>query len=86
MCCKATASSVERTYSRLRPLFEAFEPDCFMTEGVRYRDAVKIPAKKRLKPNAIPTIFPKPDGGSSQPTTPSQRPASERRKRKAVSI
>ena len=62
-----------------------FEPDCFITEGVRYRDAVGIPAKKRLKPNAIPTIFPKPNGGSSQPTTPSQRPASERRKQKAVS-
>ena len=62
-----------------------FEPDCFITEGVRYRDAVGIPAKKRLKPNSIPTIFHKPDGGSSQPTTPSQRPASERRKRKAVS-
>lgn len=62
-----------------------FEPHSFITEGVRYRDAVGIPAKKRLKPNAIPTIFPKPDGGNSQQTTPSQRPASERRKRKAVS-
>ena len=63
-----------------------FEPDCFITEGVHYCDAVGIPAKKRLKPNAIPTIFPKAsDGGSSQPTTAPQRPASERRKRKAVS-
>ena len=62
-----------------------FEADCFITEGVRYRDAVGLPAKKQLKPNAIPTIFPKPDVGSSKPTTPSQRPASERRKRKAVS-
>ena len=33
----------------------------------------------------MPTIFPKPDDGSSQQTTPSQRPASERRKQKAVS-
>ena len=57
----------------------------FVTEGVWYRDAVGIHAMKRLKPNSIPTIFHKPDGGSSQPTTPSQRPASERRKRKAVS-
>ena len=33
----------------------------------------------------MPTIFPKPDGGNSQQTKPSQRPASERRKQKAVS-
>ena len=45
-----------------------FEPDCFITEGIPYRDTVGIPAKKRLKPNSIPTIFHKPDGGSSQPT------------------
>ena len=65
-----------------------FKPDCFITEGVRYRDAVGIPAqKRRLKANAIPSIFPKSDGGStsSQPMTSSLRPASERRKRKAVS-
>ena len=37
-----------------------FEPHSFITEGVWYRDAVGIPAKKQLKPNAIPTIFPKP--------------------------
>ena len=35
-----------------------FEPDCFKTEGSRYRDEVGIPAKKRLKPDAVPTIFP----------------------------
>ena len=34
-----------------------FEPDCFVTEGARYCDAVGIPAKKWIKPNAIPTIF-----------------------------
>ena len=64
-----------------------FEPDCFITEGVRFRDAVGIPAKKRLKPNAIPTIFPRSsDSVSSHLTTPLLRPASERQKRKAVSI
>ena len=58
-----------------------FEPDCFITEGVRFCDAVGIPAKKRLKPSAIPTIFPKSDdNGSSYLTTPLQRPASERQK------
>ena len=33
----------------------------------------------------MPTIFPKPDDGNSQQTTPLQRPASERRKQNAVS-
>ena len=36
-------------------------------------------------PTQSHTIFPKPDGGNSQQTTPPQRPASERRKQKAVS-
>ena len=54
-----------------------FEYNCFVTEGVHYHDAVGIPAKKRLKPNAIPTIFLKAsDSGSSQPTTAPQRPLS----------
>ena len=63
-----------------------FEQECFAVEGSRYRDAVGIPAKKRLKPDAIPTIFPKLiHGGSSTPTAPTQRPTSEKRQRKAVS-
>ena len=53
-----------------------FEPHSFIIEGVWHCDAVGILAKKRLKPNAMPTIFPKPDDGNSQQTTPSQRPAS----------
>ena len=60
-----------------------FEANCFVTEGVRFRDAFGMPAKKRLKPDAIPTIFPKP-GDSSKQVTPG-RPASERRKQKAIS-
>ena len=60
-----------------------FKPNCFKTEGVQYCDTDGIPAKKQLKPNAIPTIFPKPNGGSSQPTTGLQRPALEGRKQKA---
>ena len=35
-----------------------FEPDSFATEGVRYRDAIGLPTKKRLKPEAIPIICP----------------------------
>ena len=63
-----------------------FEQECFAVEGSRYQDAVGIPAKKRLKPDAIPTIFPNPiHGGSSTPTAPAQRPTSEKRQRKAVS-
>ena len=54
-------------------------------KSVRYCIGFEIPSKKQLKPNAIPTTLPKPNGGNSQQTTPSQRPASERRKRKAVS-
>ena len=34
------------------------EPDCFASEGVRYRDAIGLPTKKRLKPGAILMIFP----------------------------
>ena len=36
-----------------------FLPDCFVIEGVRYRDLMGIPSTKRIKPGAIPTIFPK---------------------------
>ena len=46
-----------------------YELHNYITEEVWYHDTVGIPAKKRLKPNAIPTIFPKPDGDNSQPTS-----------------
>ena len=63
-----------------------FEPESFETEGIHYRDALGLPAKKHLKPGTIPTIFQRSiHGGSSKPTTASQRPALERRKRKTVS-
>ncbi|XP_065892097.1 THAP domain-containing protein 10-like [Dysidea avara] len=62
-----------------------FTPECFETDGSRYRDAIGIPAKKRLKRGAIPTIFPRSiHGGSSQPSAPPKRPASERRRRKSI--
>jgi len=64
-----------------------FETACFALEGSCYQDAAGIPTKKRLKPDAIPTIFPKSIyGGSSGPSAPSQRPTSEKRQCKAVSI
>ena len=63
-----------------------FKLDCFVTEGVRYRDSIGIPTKKCLKPALIPTMFPRSiHSSSSQPPTPSQRPAYKIRKQKSVS-
>ena len=58
-----------------------------MTEGSRYRDEVGIPAKKRLKPDAVPTIFPLSihGGGTGRPRTPPPRLAAQKRQRQAVS-
>ena len=63
------------------------EPECCNTEGQLYHEEMGIPAKKLcLKPDAIPTIFPKPipSGSSSscQVSTQSRRPASERRSKR----
>jgi len=64
-----------------------FEPGCFALKGSRYWDAVGIPAKKCLKPDTVPTIFPRLiHGGSSAPSALSQRLTSEKRHHKAVSI
>ena len=64
-----------------------FEPECFALEGAHYRDAAGILVKKRLKPDAVPTIFTRLiHSGSSGPSASSRRPASEKRKRRAVSI
>ena len=54
-------------------------------EGSRYRDKFGIPSKKRLKPDAVPTIFPKPTHGSEPAATPPSRPAAEKQLRQAVS-
>lgn len=62
-----------------------FEADCFVTEGSRYRDEVGLPTKKRLKPDAVPTIFPRPIHGDGRPATPPPRLAAEKRQRQAVS-
>jgi len=65
-----------------------FELDCFDTDWGRHLQKVGMKAKKAsLKLGAIPTIFPKPtqttnSGCSSSCQT--GRPASERRKQKAV--
>ena len=64
-----------------------FEQDCFIVEGIRYREDMGIPAKKRLKPNAIPTKFTRPTHGeSSRPTPPRKRTAYEKRQQQKVSV
>ena len=37
-----------------------FTDDCFVTEGVCFRDEMGMPTAKRLKPNAVPTNLPGP--------------------------
>lgn len=34
-----------------------FTNDCFQIEGIRFCDEVGLPTAKRLKPDAVPTIF-----------------------------
>ena len=56
-----------------------FNKGCFVTEGVKYHNEMGIPALKRLKPDAVPTIFArstdhKDTGGSS---TACRRPLSD---------
>jgi len=63
-----------------------FEPECFASDGVRYRDAMGIPAKKRLKPDAIPTIFDRPthSESNSKPSAPYKRTAFQKCQRQSV--
>ena len=60
-----------------------FKDDCFITEGVHFRDEMGIPTVKRLKPDAVPTVLARSvdyvQGSSSQCSTPTTRPLSERR-------
>ena len=51
----------ERSGERANCLSSMFKAFCFALEGSSYRDTVGIPAKKRLKPETLPTsYFPKP--------------------------
>ena len=64
-----------------------FEDHCFVTEGVRYCEAMGVPTVKRLKPDAVPTIFPRSiDYLESTSSTPTSRPLSERRRQRSVSM
>ena len=69
-----------------------FAEDCFVTEGVRFRDEMGMPTAKRLKPDAVPTIFVRSidcvEPSSSSKTSvhkPAGRPLSEKRQQKSVS-
>ena len=61
------------------------EPNSFASKGVHYRDAIGLPTKKCLKPDAIPTIFPCSIHSGKRPTTPPSGLAAEKRQRQAVS-
>ena len=66
-----------------------FKEDCFVTEGVRFREALDVPAQKRLKTDAVPTVFAKSTNhvdASSSSYTPCSRPLSERREQRSVSV
>ena len=59
-----------------------------MTEGVHFRDKMGILTVKRLKPDAVPTIFARSvnyvQASSSQCSTPTTRLLSERRQQRLV--
>ena len=65
-----------------------FTEDCFITEGVRFRDDLGMPTAKRLKPDAVPTLFARSIdylGSASNTSTAKSlagRPLSEKRKEK----
>ena len=66
-----------------------FKEDCFVTEGVRYRDELGVPAQNHLKPDAVPTIFARStnhqDTGSNTSTS-FGCPLSERSEQKLISL
>ena len=67
--------------------FKHFEQDCFIVENVCYHEDMGIPAMKRLKPNAIHTIFAEPTHGeSSRPTPACKRMVYEKCQRQTVSV
>ena len=61
-----------------------FEPECFVVEGIRYRDSMGIPAKCWLNPGAVTTIFSRPTHGESRSSVPCKRTAFEKRQRQTV--
>ena len=60
----------------------------FITEGVHFCDEMGIPTVKRLKPDAVPTVFARSvdcvQTSSSQCSTPTTQPLSERKHQRSV--
>ena len=66
-----------------------FKEDCFVTERVRFHEALRISAQKQLKTDAVPTVFAKSSDhvdASSSSYTACSRPLSERREQGSVSM
>ena len=69
-----------------------FAEDCCVTEGVRFRDEMGMPTAKRLKPDVVPSIFPRSidyvepsSSGKTSVHKPTGRPLSEKQQQKSVS-
>ena len=67
-----------------------FTDDCFLTEGICFRDEMGMPTAKRLKPDAVPTIFARSinylEPSSTCSTRPTSRPVFEKQQQKSVSL
>ena len=83
--CQGTEKQLEWPISLL---FIHFTADCFISEGVRFRDDLGMPTAKRLKPDAVPTLFARSIdylGSTSSASTAKShaaRPLSEKREEK----
>ena len=64
-----------------------FEDHCFVTEGVCYLEAMGVLTVKWLKPDTVPTIFPRSiDYLESTSSTPTSLLLSDQQKQKSVSM
>ena len=67
-----------------------FTDDCFLTGGVHFCDEMGMPTAKRLKADAVPTIFARSinylEPGSTCSARPTSRPVFEKRQQKLVSL
>ena len=71
-------SNWEGPLSSLQLCSKHFEDHCFVTEGVRYHEAMGVLTVKGLKPDAVSTTFPRSiDYLQSTSSTPTSQPLSE---------
>ena len=70
---KCQRSNWEGPLSSSQLCSKHFDNYCFVTEGIHYCEEMDIPTVKQLKPDAVPTIFPRsidyPEGTSSTATS-----------------